>query len=186
MGWITVFTGQNKPPHASLHNGRTANQLRRDDKEPIITRKLLAGWVALSLGGGAGGPRAGQGPGAGGPGGNRPPPIGQRLGEVTSTLDLSDDEKKKVDELLADLQKKAAEIRSAGTPGPEMREKMQALREDVLKQMKSILSEEQFKKFQEAMQQPPQGGAGGGGRLGAMIQRLSEGMKDLNLTDDQK
>ena len=133
------------------------------------------------------GPGAGQGPGAGGgPGGNRPLPIGQRLNEVVSTLGLSDDQKRKVDDLLTDLQKKAAEIRSAGNPGPEMRDKMQALRDDVLKQIKSMLNEEQLKKFEEAIRPQPGGGGGGGARLGAMIQRLSEGMKDLNLSDDQK
>src|SRR5204863_6403199 len=68
-----------------------------------------------------------------------------------------------------------------------VREKMQALRDDVLKQIKSILNEEQLKKFEEATRpQPGAGGGGGGARLGALIQRLSEGMKDLDLTDDQK
>jgi hypothetical protein len=154
-----------------------------EDQKLMFESKLKAAANAPNQPG-PGGPGAGQGPGAGGPGGNRPLPIGQRLNEVVSTLGLSDDQKKKVDDLLADLQKKAAEIRGAGNPGPEMREKMQALREDVLKQMKSILTEEQLKKFEQAMQQQP--GPGGGGRPGAMLQRLAEGMKDLNLTDDQK
>src|SRR5438105_11304672 len=67
-----------------------------EDQKLMFENKLKAAANAPTQGG-AGGPRAGQGPGAGGPGGNRPPPIGQRLGEVASTLGLSDDQKKKVD-----------------------------------------------------------------------------------------
>ena len=156
-----------------------------EDQRLMFENKLKAAANAPTQGGAGAG--AGPGPGAGGPGGNRPLPITQRLNEVISTLNLSDDQKKKVDDLLADVQKKAVEIRSAGNPGPEMREKIQALREDVLKQIKSILNEEQFKKLEEAMRPQPGPGAGGGGaRLGALIQRLADGMKDLNLSDDQK
>ena len=44
------------------------------------------------------------------------------------------------------------EIRAAG-PSPEMREKIMALREEGLTKMKAILSEDQLKKFEAAMQQ---------------------------------
>jgi Spy/CpxP family protein refolding chaperone len=111
----------------------------------------------------------------------------QRMKEVAATLGLSEEQSKKVDAAVADLQKKAEELRAAGA-GPEMREKVMALRDEGLKQMKAILTEEQFTKFQEAMQQAPAGGAGGaaGGRVAGMVQRFQDAIKDLNLTEDQK
>jgi Spy/CpxP family protein refolding chaperone len=122
---------------------------------------------------------------AGAPGAGRgPAQMGQRLKEVTATLGLSDDQSKKVDAVIADLQKKAQALRGAGR-GPEMREKVMALREDGLKQIKAILNEEQFKKFEEIMRQAP-GGEAAGGRLAALIGRFQDALKDLNLTEEQK
>jgi Spy/CpxP family protein refolding chaperone len=110
--------------------------------------------------------------------------IGQRIKDVTATLGLSDDQTTKVDAAVADLQKKAEELRAAGA-GPEMREKLMALREDGMKQIKAILTEEQFTRFQEAIRQAPTGGPAGG-RIGAMVQRFQDALKNLNLTEEQK
>jgi Spy/CpxP family protein refolding chaperone len=127
---------------------------------------------------------AGRRPGA--PGAGRGPfQIGQRLKEITATLGLSDDQSKQVDAAIADLQKKAETLRAAG-PSPETREKITALREDGLKQIKAILTEEQFKNFEAAMLKAPAGGPGAGARLAGLVQRFQDALKDLNLTEEQK
>lgn len=112
--------------------------------------------------------------------------IGQRLKDATANLGLSDEQSKKIDAAVTDLQKKAEALRAAG-PSPETREKITALREDGLNQVKAILTEEQFAKFQEAIRQAPAAaGPGAGGRLGQLIQRFQGALKDLNLTEEQK
>lgn len=115
--------------------------------------------------------------------GGRGAAIGQRIKLAVADLKLSDEQTAKVDVVIADLEKKAQDLRAAG-PGPEMREKIMALREDMIKQMKGILTEEQFKTFQGKMQPP--GGAAGGGRASALVGRLEEAVKSLDLTDEQK
>jgi Spy/CpxP family protein refolding chaperone len=110
--------------------------------------------------------------------------VGQRIKQAVADLKLSDEQISKVDAVIADLEKKAQDLRAAGR-GPEMREKIMALREDMIKQMKAILTEAQFKGFQEKMQQSPGGGAGGG-RIGAAVGRFEQAVKSLDLTDDQK
>ncbi|MDB5323413.1 MAG: hypothetical protein JWN40_5044 [Phycisphaerales bacterium] len=150
-----------------------------EDQKLMLRSKLQA--AAKS---GANEPPAGAGPGGpGAPGAGRGAFMAQRMKDVTATLGLSDEQSKKVDAAVADLQKKAEDIRAAG---PD-REKIMALREDGLKQMKAILTEEQFTKFEEAMRQPPAGAGGpAGGRVGALVQRFQDATKDLNLTEDQK
>jgi Spy/CpxP family protein refolding chaperone len=127
------------------------------------------------------GGRPGGAPGAG----RGPVQIGQRLKEATANLGLSDEQSKKIDAAIADLQQKAQALIAAG-PSPETREKITALREDGLNQIKAILTEEQFAKFQEAIRQAPAGAPGAGGRLGQLVQRFQEALKDLNLTEEQK
>jgi Spy/CpxP family protein refolding chaperone len=147
-----------------------------DEDQKLMLRSKLQAAAKL----GANEPPPGAGPGGpGAPGAGRGAFMAQRMKDVTATLGLSDEQSKKVDAAVADLQKKAEDIRAAG---PD-REKIMALREDGLKQMKAILTEEQFTKFEEAMRQPP---AGAGGRVGAMVQRFQDAIKDLNLTQDQE
>jgi Spy/CpxP family protein refolding chaperone len=159
--------------------GDQITPLLDEDQKLMLRSKLQAASAnePAAGGGGAGGPGA---PGAG-RGGQM---IAQRIKDVTATLGLSDDQTTKVDAAVADLQKKAEELRAAGA-GPEMREKLMALREDGMKQIKAILTEEQFTRFQEAIRQAPAGGPAGG-RIGAMVQRFQDAIKDLNLTEDQK
>ena len=134
---------------------------------------------------GAGRP-GGVGPAPSGPTGGRPMAMGQRIKEATAGLGLSDEQKTKVDALVVETEKKMEGLRGTGA-GPELREKAMAIRDDVQKQMKEILTAEQYPKFEDAMRQAgPGGGRAAGGRVGGVLQRLQETIAELNLTDEQK
>lgn len=137
---------------------------------------LLENKVRAAMAGGAGN-QPGQPGGAGG----RLQTMSERLKAATAELGLSEEQKKKVDELIAEMEKKVQELRSGG--GDNLREKLMAMRDEGQEKMKAILSEEQFKKFTQAIQQ---GGAGGGPRPGMMLQNLQQAMSQLDLTDEQK
>ena len=157
-------------------------QTALDEDQKLVFRAKLE---AALRGGGAGNdpaaPNAGGRPGAGA--GRFQ--IGQRLKEATANLNLSDEQSKKIDAAVADLQQKAQALIAAG-PSPETREKITALREEGLSQIKAILTEEQFAKFQETIRQAGPGGPGAGGRVGQLVQRFQDALKDLNLTEEQK
>jgi Spy/CpxP family protein refolding chaperone len=170
--------------HAQQIVASTTEQIQAilDEDQKLMFRSKLE-TTARASSDAPGRPGAPDRPGA--PGAGRgPAQMGQRLKEATATLGLSDEQSQKIDVVIADLQKKAEALRGAGR-GPEMREKVMALREDGLKQIKAILTEEQFKKFEEAMRQAPGGGAAGG-RLAALIEHFQDALKDLNLTEEQK
>lgn len=138
---------------------------------------LLENKVRAAMAGGAGN-QPGQ------PGGGRFQPMSERLKAATAELGLSEEQKKKVDELIAEMEKKVQELRSGG--GDNLREKLMAMRDEGQEKMKAILSEEQFKKFTQAIQQGGPGGAGGGPRPGMILQNLQQAMSQLDLTDEQK
>jgi len=120
---------------------------------------------------------------------NPPATLGQRIKDALAPLKLSDEQNKKADAVIEDLQKKAEEIRSAGI-GPEIPQKLQALRQEGLKQFKAILTEEQFGKFQENIAQAAQSNAPtsaeAGSRILLMLQRIHDATKDVGLTAEQQ
>lgn len=138
---------------------------------------LLENKVRAAMAGGAGN-QPGQ------PGGGRLQTMSERLKAATAELGLSEEQKKKVEELIAEMEKKVQELRSGG--GDNLREKLMAMRDEGQEKMKAILSEEQFKKFTQAIQQGVPGGAGGGPRPGLILQNLQQAMSQLDLTEEQK
>lgn len=128
--------------------------------------------------------RAALGVGRGGAAGAPVSPT-ERIKKATADLGLTDDQKKKVDEVAADMEKKAREI-MAGPRGPETREKLQALREEGARRMKEVLNEEQYRKFEQAMQSAAAAGGQAGGQIAQMLRNVYEATRDLNLSDDQK
>lgn len=70
---------------------------------------------------------------------------------MTTTLTLTDEQKPKVKAVLEGQQKKMQEIRSESDQDTR-RTKMQELRKETETKMKAILTEEQFKKYQEMSQ----------------------------------
>ena len=102
---------------------------------------------------------------------NTPPPPGRRtrvspeqqFKNLSEQLKLTEDQKPKVKAVLEDQAKQRQELRNVAPE--DRRAKMQALREETTKKFKEILTEDQFKKYEEiqkAQQQRGRPGAGGG------------------------
>jgi hypothetical protein len=101
------------------------------------------------------------------------PPRGGRggagaVGRIVRDLNLDDKQKAKVDEVLADHQKKARElfrkIRSRELDRAKAREAFQELMQGLQKDLKGVLTEEQMKKVEEALKQLPRRGPNRRGR----------------------
>jgi Spy/CpxP family protein refolding chaperone len=81
------------------------------------------------------------------------PTVEQQMERMTTTLDLTDKEKPAVKAVLEETSKKMQELRSDTSLDQDARrEKMQAIREDQSKKMNAILTEDQYKKYQEMNQ----------------------------------
>ena len=87
----------------------------------------------------------------------------QQLAQLSEQLKLTDEQKPKVKTVLEEQRKKTQELRSDTTLAPQdLRTKRQAIMQDTSKKMKEILTADQFKKYEEWMQQQRgRGGAAG-------------------------
>lgn len=161
----------------------------------------------------SGPPRQGQG--GGGPGGGwRPDPqrMVDRSKQQLEGLNLSEEQQKKIDEIYASATAELATLRQEWDKNDvEPRQRMQALSpvmENVRNQVSAVLTAEQLEQYQKRVDEdrnrwqrggqgggpggpggPPggQGGGFGGGMFqGAMIDRMREGLDQLQLTDEQK
>src|ERR1041385_7531404 len=99
----------------------------------------------------------------GGKGGGRGANMQERLDKMAEELKLTDDQKKKVEEVMKAQGEKMRGLRDA-TP-EERQEKMKAAREEMSKKMKEILTADQFAKW-EKMPRPGRGPGGSGGPEG--------------------
>ena len=77
--------------------------------------------------------------------------------ELTKVLDLNKDQQKKVLELNTEAGEKMSAMRndmmSGGGDREAMREKMMKIREDQNKEMKKILTEDQYKKYEKYLEE---------------------------------
>jgi Spy/CpxP family protein refolding chaperone len=87
----------------------------------------------------------------------------QQLAQLSEQLKLTDEEKTKVKTVLTDERKKIQDLRADTTLSQQdVRTKRQAIMQDTSKKMKEILTADQFKKYEEWLQQQRgRGGAGG-------------------------
>ena len=85
----------------------------------------------------------------------------QRVDQMKKNLNLTDEQVPKVKAAMEDQQKKMQELRGE-TDQQARRTKMREIMEQTNTKMKGILTDEQYKKFQETMQQ--RGGNKGGER----------------------
>jgi len=84
----------------------------------------------------------------------RPPNLQRRMERLTTELKLTEDQQTKVKALLQKEGKEARELRDeTSLTRDQRREKMRAIREDSQKELKSILSAEQFEKWQQIREQ---------------------------------
>ena len=91
-------------------------------------------------------------------GGKKQFTIEQQMERMTTTLTLTDEQKPKVKAVLEGQQKKMQAIRDESDQDTR-RTKMQDLRKETNTKMKGILTEDQYKKYQEM---PQRGGKKGG------------------------
>jgi Ribonuclease G/E len=84
----------------------------------------------------------------------RGPNLQQRMERMTTELKLSDEQPGKVKALLEKQAKERRElVGDTALPREERRDKMRALMQEERKQLKTILSSEQFEKWQQLRQQ---------------------------------
>lgn len=93
----------------------------------------------------------------------RGPSVEQQMERLNTELKLTDAQKPKVEALLKERQKKMRDLRSDQSLSDEQRrEKFRSLREEETKQLKAILTPEQFEKYQAMPRPGRRGGAQGG------------------------
>lgn len=98
--------------------------------------------------------------------GAAPPRPAERLEALRAALaklDLSDEQKKKVADLLASLQAKLQDIRQSPDSG-DAQARLQQLRQDIRSKLQEILTPDQMQQFRDLMQEQ----SGAGGRLSAV------------------
>ena len=125
----------------------------------LVAGSLFAG-TALQAQNSTNTPPAGEKhPGA--PGGFQGRPNGEAMAKE---LDLSEDQKAKVQAAMAEVQKQMRSLReNTSLSQEEKRAKAMEIRNSVQNKMQEILTADQFEKWQKHMQQHrPPGGAGGG------------------------
>ena len=143
-----------------------------EDQKALFRQKLEQGRQALRDRVAAPGPR----PAEGGP---RPLPFDRAIEQATSGLQLTDDQKQKIQALSSDLATRT-----------------QALHEEARKQLKTILTEDQFKQFEQTQPrpglagprdgEPRRPGIGAGGGPAGAVERIRDALAQLQLTEDQK
>ena len=113
--------------------------------------------------------------------GDRIAALRERMQETAKELNLTDEQKEKIQAIIRGQADKLRELRQdTSLSQPEKAEKFKAIREDIIAEAKKVLTPEQFEKWQAK-----QGGqAGGAGER--PLARLQGAIKDLNLTDAQK
>jgi Spy/CpxP family protein refolding chaperone len=85
--------------------------------------------------------------------------VEQQMERMTTQLSLTDEQKPKVEAVLKESAKKRQEIFSdSSIDRSQMREKMQPIMEEQNKKMKAILTDDQYKKYQEMNQRGKKGG----------------------------
>jgi hypothetical protein len=111
--------------------------------------------------------------------------IGERIKNAVAPLELSDDQNTKIDGVIKGLNAKIGELRKGDFGVAELRQKIQTMREDLFREIKEILTEEQFTKFQKNVRQG-QNGQRANGQLVPILQRLRDGTEHLEITEEQQ
>lgn len=87
---------------------------------------------------------------------------GNMMQRITERLSLTDDQKPKVEAALKEMRTKAAELRKdTSLTAADRQAKMKPIREELNKQMKTILTSDQYEKWQKMSQRGPRTGSKG-------------------------
>jgi Spy/CpxP family protein refolding chaperone len=113
--------------------------------------------------------------------GDRLAAVRERMQETARELNLTDEQKEKLQTIIRGQTEKLRELRQdTSLSQPEKAEKFKAIRDDIIAEAKKVLTPEQFEKWQAKQ------GAQAGGAGARPLAKLQSAIKDLNLTDAQK
>ncbi len=106
--------------------------------------------------------QGGQGQGFGGGGNFNPEEMVKRQTEmIKEAAGLDDATTKKVEAIMLKYSQKMSEMRQGGQMGEGMREKMMEIREQQNAELKTVMTEEQFSKYEARQQEMRRNGPGG-------------------------
>jgi len=130
-----------------------------------IALAAIAGWLTLSLSAEAQTNGSARSTPPAGPHGGGGLIVESQMNFLSEKLHLTAEQKPKVKAVLEQRNKEGRELRDL--PNEERRSKIEALRVEMDKKMKAILTSEQYKEYQQMRSSGPHGGqgagAGGGG-----------------------
>ena len=107
-------------------------------------------------------------PAGGPPAGERGPGMRGGRPDIAKALDLTDEQKPKVEALMkASMEKRKALREDTSLSMEDKKAKAKAIQEDMAAQMKAVLTPEQFAKFEKMSQGMRRNGPPGGGAAGA-------------------
>ena len=113
-------------------------------------------------------------------GGERVAAVRDRMAETAKELNLTDEQKEKLQTVIRGPMEKLRELRQdTSLSAEDKKEKLRTLREGITAEVKKVLTPEQFEKWKAKQGQS-------GGQAGGPVARLQEAIKGLNLTDQQK
>jgi Spy/CpxP family protein refolding chaperone len=111
---------------------------------------------------------------------DRPAALRDRMQDTAKELNLTDEQKEKLQTIIREQTGKLRDLRQDASLSPEdKKEKTRAIREEIMAEVKKVLTPEQFEKWKAK-----QGQLAGVG--GAPLARVQKAIKELNLTDQQK
>jgi Spy/CpxP family protein refolding chaperone len=139
-------------------------QILTDDQMATVDKKLAA-LPSRRPGGFSGATTRPGGGGAGNGGQGRGMAMLQAMRQALSKLDLTDDQKQEVQDLLKSVQQQLTALREKAQSGENIQQDLAQIRQDVRDKLQTILTDDQMQAFQQALQQARQnyGTRGGGG-----------------------
>ena len=104
----------------------------------------------------------------------------ERMQETAKKLNLTDEQKEKLQTIIRAQMGKQRDLRqNTALSAEDKKEKVRALREEIIAEVKKVLTPEQFEKWNVKQSQSTATGSG-------PAARLQEAIKGLDLTDQQK
>jgi len=112
--------------------------------------------------------------------GDRVAALRERMQDTAKELNLTDEQKEKLQTIIRAQAGKLRELRQdTSLSAEDKKEKVRAIREGIMAEVKKVLTPEQFEKWKAKQGQSAAGG-------GAPLARVQEAIKELNLTDQQQ